>query len=68
MIIFLFLMGVFLLAYGVGMNSLLAHNHPSVINIILRPYFLTTLQQTNFDLDKYNNGKLSPQKYFIYKL
>ncbi|XP_066936674.1 transient receptor potential cation channel subfamily M member 4-like [Clytia hemisphaerica] len=54
MIIFLFLMGVFLLAYGVGMNSLMAHNQPSLVNIILRPYFLTVLQQTNFMIDKQN--------------
>ena len=78
MVIFLFVMLVFMLAYGVGMNAILTVEKASFKNIFLRPYFLTTITQTKFDLNNKNGKKVDllpfsinssvELSYFLYAL
>ena len=46
-----------MLAYGVGMLTIMIDEDVSFKNIFLRPYFLTTMGQTRFTLDNKNGAK-----------
>ena len=58
MLIFFIVMLVFLLAYGVGMTAIMTSDQPTLVNVLLRPYFLTTMQITDFNVDNKNSNFL----------